>query len=184
MFTSLLKNHPSYYEIHWSLYDPINVKVKLHNSSSEPLINDVEYIKPFRDEYSALGFNREEQSSYQDRMASTVETQPRLIEGYPARLVCLFNHRKQTQTARRPMQIAAWFRGEDYKSIPQPPFHVNRTPDEGISWLTVRAFPVEERMDEKSQIDLAAQIPYEKITCMVNTLIDEVNNFTVTKNAR
>lgn len=82
------------------------------------------------------------------------------------------------------MQIAAWFRGEDYKSIPQPPFHVNRTPDEGISWLTVRAFPVEERMDEKSQIDLAAQIPYEKITCMVNTLIDEINNFTVTKNAR
>ncbi|VUZ55919.1 unnamed protein product, partial [Hymenolepis diminuta] len=177
------KNHPSYYEIHWSLYDPVNVKVKLHNSSSEPLINDLESTKSFRDEYSALGFNREEQSSYQDRMTSTVETQPRLIEGYPARLVCLFNHRKQTQTARRPMQIAAWFRGEDYKSIPQPPFHVNRTPDEGISWLTVRAFPVEERMDEKSQIDLAAQIPYEKITCMVNTLIDEVNNFTVTKNA-
>nr|CDS33160.2 protein broad minded [Hymenolepis microstoma] len=168
------KGHPSYYEIHWSLYDPINVKVKLHNSSSEPLINDLESSRPFGDDYSA---------QYQSGMPSMAETQPRLIEGYPARLVCLFSHRKQTQTAHRPMQIAAWFRGEDYRSIPQPPFHVNRTPDEGISWLTVRAFPVGERLDEQSQNDLAVQIPYEKITCVVNTLIDEVNNFTVTKNA-
>lgn len=154
--------------------------MKLHNSS-EPVFNDIEYTNPYKYDYSNY---KEDQRDSKDRTWESVESQPRLIEGYPARLACLFTHRKQTQTSRRPLQIAAWFRGEDYKAIPQPPFHVNRTPDEGISMLTVRAFPVEEKVNERYQLDLATQIPYEKITCMVNTLIDEVNNFTVTRNAR
>ncbi|KAM7533177.1 hypothetical protein Aperf_G00000120078 [Anoplocephala perfoliata] len=185
------RGHPSYYEIHWTLYEPINVKVKLHNSSSEPLLYDENSRNGVYanqddnkdDDYSALGLERE-RSSHRDRMAILAEPQPRLIEGYPARLACIYRPIHNPQTVGRPVQIAAWFRGEDYKSIPQPPFHVNNTQEEGVSWLAVRAFPVEEKIGEKSLHELAAQVPYEKITCVVNSLIDEENNFTVNSNGR
>ena len=119
-------------------------------------------------------------------MALLAEPQPRLIEGYPARLACLYRPIHETQTNDRPVQIAAWFRGDDYRSIPQPPFHVNNTQEEGVSWLTVRAFPFypAEESGANSPLELGAQVPYEKITCVVNSLIDEENNYTVNSNAR
>ncbi|KAL5104231.1 hypothetical protein TcWFU_002710 [Taenia crassiceps] len=187
------KGHPSYYEIHWTLYEPINVKVKLHNSSTEPLFYDQETrnggfssgsgVVDYSAVYGSLGLERE-RSSHRDRMALLAEPQPRLIEGYPARLACIYRPIHGGQTAGRPVQIAAWFRGDDFRSIPQPPFHVNNTQEEGVSWLTVRAFPIypaEEGVT--SPLELASQVPYEKITCVVNSLIDEENNYTVNSNA-
>ncbi len=114
-------------------------------------------------------------------MALLAEPKDRLIEGYPARLACIYRPLQGSQTAGRPVQVAAWFRGDDYRSLPQPPFHVNNTQEEGVSWLTVRAFPVSKTTDEFS---VGAQVPYEKITCVVNSLVDEENNYTVTSNAR
>ncbi|VDD77568.1 unnamed protein product [Mesocestoides corti] len=178
------RGHPSYYEIHWTLYEPINVKVMLHNSSSEPLFYDQETRGNGVDYsaiYGSLGLERES-SSHRDRMALLAEPKPRLIEGYPARLACVYRPIHGSQSAGRPVQIAAWFRGDDYRPLPQPPFHVNNTQEEGVSWLTVRAFPLNLAEDQPS-FEQAEQVPYEKITCVVNSLVDEENNYTVTSNA-
>lgn len=168
--------------------------MKLHNSSTEPLFYDQEARNggfggsgggvDYSAVYGSLGLERE-RSSHRDRMALLAEPKPRLIEGYPARLACLYRPIHGGQTAGRPVQIAAWFRGDDFRSIPQPPFHVNNTQEEGVSWLTVRAFPVYPAEEgANSPLELASQVPYEKITCVVNSLIDEENNYTVNSNAR
>lgn len=48
----------------------------------------------------------------------------------------------------------------------------------------VRALPVEEMFGEKSLLEFAAHVSCERITCVVNSLIDEENNITVIKNER
>lgn len=140
--------------------------------------------------YGSLGLERE-QTSHRDRMALLAEPKDRLIEGHPARLACIYRPLQGSQTAGRPVQLAAWYRGEDYRSLPQPPFHVNNTQEEGVSWLSVRAFPVSMETTAGSagggkiyEDSEWAQVPYEKITCVVNSLVDEENNYTVSSNAR
>ncbi|KAM7533174.1 hypothetical protein Aperf_G00000120070 [Anoplocephala perfoliata] len=157
------RDHPSHSEIYWALYEPINVKGKPHNSSSEPLLYEEKFrngmfasqIENKDDDHSALCLERE-RSSHRNRMAMV----------------------------GRPMQKVAWFKGEDYKFIPQPLFHVNNTQGKGVSWLTIRAFPVEEKIGQKLAHELAAQVPYEKNTCVMNRLVVEKNIFTANSNGR
>ncbi|KAM7533175.1 hypothetical protein Aperf_G00000120070 [Anoplocephala perfoliata] len=90
------RDHPSHSEIYWALYEPINVKGKPHNSSSEPLLYEEKFrngmfasqIENKDDDHSALCLERE-RSSHRNRMAVFVEPQPRLIKGYPARFTCI-----------------------------------------------------------------------------------------------
>lgn len=156
----------------------------MHNSSEKDLYEhlgsstggtDIDYSAL----YGSLGLEKQK-SSLQDRQAHMSEA--RLIEGYPAKLACIFRPLQGGQTsAGRPMQVASWFRGD--RSLPQPPFHVNNS-HEGVSVLTVRAYPVSADADVSSGNQDVASIPYENITCMVNSLVDVENNYTVTNNAR
>ncbi|KAL7055472.1 hypothetical protein AAHC03_022684 [Spirometra sp. Aus1] len=173
---------PSYYEIDWELYDPINVQVKMLNSSEKEFYEHLGSSEPSIDYsalYGSLGMEKE-RSSLQDRME--LRSQPKLIEGYPAKLACVFRPITSANSVR-PAQVASWFRGD--RSLPQPPFHVNNSnvATEGISVISVRAYTVSSEAALGSGDKNIATLPFENITCIVSSRVNDEHNYTVTSNA-
>ncbi|VDL94358.1 unnamed protein product [Schistocephalus solidus] len=173
---------PSYYEIDWELYDPINVQLKMLNSSEKELYDHLGSSEPnidYSDLYGSLGMEKE-RSSLRDRME--LRSQPKLIEGYPAKLACVFRP-IPTASSVRPAQVASWFRGD--RSLPQPPFHVNNSnvATEGISVISVRAYTVSSEAALGSGDKNIATLPFENITCVVSSRVNDAHNYTVTSNA-